>query len=282
LKLRTAFYTLFIGAIVSPAAVYGGTISLQDLAVNVNGTTADYNNLLDPHGDPTLLPGMNASGFSSYTTGDTLGTGLGSLVYTFNPGAAGSYFVNFYLDDSAGTPFYNEFGAQAGAAPAGMSWEIAQVNPTVGGITFYHGPAAGDPTDSTQSFPNTLDNTNHVPAGSTNFGNNCTVSQFVPACNADVALALGFNFVLAAGQQAVITINSSTTNPGGFYLEQSHPVDPNNPGSQTNLFLNGSISIGQAGTGGGGTVPEPGYWPVLGIAFAAIAGIKLRRKALVG
>ena len=272
MKLRAAFYTLFIGAIVSPAAVYAGTIGLQDFAINVSGTTSDYNNLADS--DPSSAAfGTNASGFNT-------STGLGSLVFTFNPGSAGSYFVNFYFDhELTDVPFFNEFGASVGAPAAGTSWEIAQVNPSVGGITFFHGnPATGDPTDATQSFPNTLDNTNHAPVGNTNYLNNCTTSP----CNADVALALGFNFVLAAGQQAVITINSSTTNPGGFYLEQSHPVDPNNPGSQTNLFLNGSISIGQAGTGGGGTVPEPGYWPVLGIALAAIAGIKLRRKALVG
>jgi len=258
LKLRAAFYTVFIGAIVSPAAVYAGSISLQDFAVNVNGTSSDYNNLGDA--DPTALPGMNAGGFDT-------GTGLGSLVFTFNPGA-GSYFVNFYFDHEGSLPFYNEFGTSVGAPAAGTSWEIAKVNPSVGGITFY--------TGSSETFPNSLDNTNHAPVGNTNFLNNCSVAP----CNADVALALGFNFVLAAGQQAIITINASTTNPGGFYLEQSHPVDPANP-TQTNLFLNGNVSIQQAG-GGGGTVPEPGYWPILGIAFAAIAGIKLRRKALVG
>ena len=185
----------------------------------------------------------------------------------FNPGAAGSYFVNFYFDDSAGTPFYNEFGTQVGVAPAAMTWEIAQVNPSVGGITFF----------PSESFPNTLDNTNHAPVGNTNYLGNCSTAP----CNGDVALALGFNFVLAAGEEAVITVNSSATNPGGFYLEQIHPVDPSNP-VEADLFLNGSISIQPAGTGGGGNVPEPGYWPILGIALAAIAGIKLRRNALLG
>lgn len=260
MKLRTAFYTLFIGAILSPVAAYAGTIGLQDFAVNVNGTKSDYNNLADA--DPTALTGMNAGGFNT-------STGLGSLVFTFNPGP-GSYFVNFYFDhELTDVPFFNEFGTSVGAPAAGTSWEIAQVNPSVGGIQFWSG--------SSEIFPNSLDNTNHAPVGNTNYLNNCSTSP----CNADVALALGFNFVLAAGQQAVITINSSTSIPAGFYLEQSHPIDPANP-TQTNLFLNGSVSIQAAGGGGSGAVPEPGYWPVLGIAFAAIAGIKLRRKALVG
>jgi hypothetical protein len=139
------------------------------------------------------------------------------------------------------------------------------MNPNVGGIMFFDG--------TTESFPNSLDNTNHVPVGNGNYLNNCST----PPCNADVAMALGYSFSLAAGEEAVITLNASTTNPGGFYLIQSHPQDPNNP-SQVDLFLHGGIVIQPISVSG---VPEPGYWPVLGIALAAIAGIQLRRKALL-
>lgn len=241
----------------SPQAKADG--SLQDIAVNINGTIYDYNNTGQP--DLTTLSGMNATAFSTYTSGDKAGTGLGTLTFTFNPGAPGTYFVNFYIDESAGTPFFNEYGVVNGSKPAGTSWEVAQVNPSVGGIQFWNG-ASG-------SFPNALDNTNHAPIGNTNYLNNCTVSP----CNADVATALGFNFTLTSGQEAVITIDQSTTNPGGFNLEQVHPADPNNPTSD--LFLSGSVSIKPSGPP---PVPEPGTLTLLGVGAATILGSFKRRR----
>ena len=238
-------------ALLNPSA--RADIALQDFAVNINGTAYDYNNLGQT--DPTTLAGMNASGFSSFTSGDLAGTGLGSLIYTFNPGAAGSYFVNFYFDESAGAPFYNEYGTVSGSAPAGMSWEIAQVNPSVGGIQFWRG--------TKQVIPDTLDNTNHDPVGASNYGPTpCSGSP----CNADVATALGFSFTLAAGEEAVIDVTQSTTNPGGFYLEQVHPVDGNNT-AETDLFLSGGISIQPVGNPG---VPEPQEWSSIGIGLMMV------------
>lgn len=264
MKLRFALIILLFGVISSPLALHAGTISLQDFAVNVNGTSYDYNNLGDT--DPTTLTGMNATGFSSYTTGDTLGTGLGSLIYTFNA-APGAYFVNFYFDLSAGVPFYNEFGTAVGAPPAGTSWEIAQVNPSVGGIQFWSG--------ASETFPNSLDNTNHVPGTGDNYLLNCASN-----CNADVAMALGYSFVLGAGEQAVITITLGTVVPQGFYLQQTHPVDANLPDNavEQNLYLHGGLNIQPIPVGG--EVPEPAYWPIMGMALAAVVGIQLRRKSL--
>src|SRR6202162_5334644 len=81
-------------------------ISLQDFGLNINGTAYDYNNLGQP--DTTTLPGMNATAFSTATSGNGMDTGLGTLVFTFNPGVPGSYFVNFYFDAEASVPFFNE------------------------------------------------------------------------------------------------------------------------------------------------------------------------------
>jgi hypothetical protein len=257
---RVAF-ALLVAAVLGLLPLAHADIMLQDFAVNINGTSYDYNNLSQP--DPTTLPGMDATGFNSYTSGNDSGTGLGSLVYTFDPHAAGSYFVNFYFDYGVSAPFYNEYGTQNGTAGAGdpTSWEIFQLNPSVGGVQFWNG--------STQIIPNTLDDTDHVPVGNTNFLNNCVVTP----CNADVGMALGFSFSLAADQYAVITVDASTTNPGGFNLQQTHPVDDANP-TATNLYLSGSYGIHSTVS----TIPEPGFLPMLVLALVAFAGMRLRRR----
>jgi hypothetical protein len=258
-------FAMLMAASLTAIPLAHADIMLQDFAVNINGTSYDYNNLSQT--DPTTLPGMNASGFDTYTSGADTGTGLGTLTYTFNPGVAGSYFVNLYFDYEVSTPFYNEYGQVNGTPGASdpTSWEIFQLNPSVGGIQFYNG--------STQIIPNSLDNTNHVPLGNTNYLNNCTVTP----CNADVGMALGFAFTLASNQYETLTIDAGTTNPGGFNLEQIHPVDPANA-TETDLFLSGSMALGTHT--GPPPVPEPSFFPVLALAALGVLGIGLRRKAM--
>jgi PEP-CTERM motif-containing protein len=267
---RLELAVLTIAGLIAAVPQARADIALQDFGVNINGTAYDYNNLGQT--DPTTLPGMNASGFSTFTSGDGLGTGLGTLQYTFN-GAPGSYFVNFYFDESVSVPFYNEFGSVNGSTPAGMSYEIAQVNPSVGGIQFcsWNGVSCAP---NAQILPNSLDNTNHAPGGNTNFLGNCVTAP----CNADVATALGFTFTLGAGEQAVIDVTQSTSNPGGFYLEQVHPIDSNNR-SATDVFLSGDITIGPAGGPPPPSVPEPGSLILLGTAFSIVAYAGRRKLA---
>jgi hypothetical protein len=131
---------------------------------------------------------------------------------------------------------------------------------------------------TTESFGNTLSNTNQVPGTSTNFLNNCAAGA---SCNADVAIALGFAFSLPAGDEAILTVNTSTTNPGGFNLQQIHPIDPGNT-SASSVYLSGSAVIQSAGSGPPPPpppVPEPRSWILMGTV--AIAAIVLRRKFAV-
>jgi hypothetical protein len=78
-------------------------------------------------------------------------------------------------------------------------------------------------------------------------------------------MAQGFNFTLAANQEEVITLNFSNSNPGGFTLEDVHPVDGNNA-SETDLFYSAS---GVTETTG---VPEPPTIVLLAMGAVLLAG----------
>jgi hypothetical protein len=212
--------------------------SLQEVHFNLNGTQQenDYTN-------------VNTGAFNTTT-------GIGTLTWTFNPGAAGAYFFDAFFDHEVALPLFNEYGSVHGLAAAGQSWQIDE--PNAGTI-----------------FPNTtgnaLDNTNHIPGTTDNFGGGCHAAN----CNADTSMAMGFNFNLAAGEQAVVTLDISKTAPAAaFYLQQTHPVDSNNA-SRTDIYFDGNVAIQ-----GANPTPEPNEMIVLAIVSLAIVAV--RRKMLVG
>jgi hypothetical protein len=199
---------------------------LQETLFNLNGTT--YHNTF-------AVPGLNAGAFDG-------ATGLGTLHLVFTPGVAGVYHFDAFFDHQLHVPFYDEFGQVGGAPGAGISWQIDE-------------PGFGDAnrlgTIFTNTTTNSLDNTNHVAGTTSNFLNDCganTLGHPVdPSCNNDVSLAMGFNFILAADEQALIALLVSEAPPtGGFFLRQ---VDPGTPSA---IYLTGSIEIGPRPP-----VPEP-------------------------
>jgi len=208
--------------------------SLQDMRFNVNGV-------------PSASTPTGVSLSSNFST-----TGLGTITYTTT--AAGSGYFNVWLDSSLGTPFYNEFGSTSGSPGAGESWEI------------------GDSSASsifTDAQNGALTNTNLLPEGASNYLGTCS-----GACNGDVSIALGDAFVLASGMQEWITVTASTSKPGGgFYLDQTHPVDPNNP-NESDVYY--TLTASQTPFNHNVT-PEPGTWMLmlLGIGFLALA---MRRR----
>jgi hypothetical protein len=218
-----------------PSTVLGAPV-LQEVLFNLNGTT--YHNTY-------AVPGLNSAGWDD-------STGLGTLMLTFNPGSAGSYFFDAFFDHQVHGPFYNEYGVVNGVPAAGVSWQIDEPG-------FGDGNRTG--TIFANASANALDNTNHIPGTLSNFGSDCGANTpgNLPdaACNNDVSMALGFNFILAADELAVITINGSQSLPAGFSLQQ---VDPDTPDT---VFLSGSISFQQR------PVPEPGMILLLGIGAAA-------------
>jgi PEP-CTERM motif len=218
----------------SPATVRADPVALQDYLFNVNGTSY----CPDAACGGSLLPGgLDSSAFD-------FSSGLGTLVWTFNPGAPGAYFFDAFFDHDLHAPFFNEFGTANGAAGAGVSWQIDEPG-------FGDGNRLGTIFDN--AMANALDNTNHVPGTTSNFLNQCGGNgggAVNPACNNDVSLAVGFNFVIAANEQVTLTLATSTVRPGGgFFLEQR---DPDSPGDD--LFLTGTLDIRAAAPT---TVPEP-------------------------
>ena len=203
-----------------------------------------------------MLPpsGVNTAGFD-------FSTGLGTLVFTVAAASPGNYYVDAFFDHELHTPFYNEFGAANGAAGAGVSWQIDEPG-------FGDGNRLGTIFDN--ALANTLDDTNHVPGARSNFLNDCGGNGGGAAdgtCNNDVSLALGFNFALAAGGEAVITLTASSQRPaGGFFLQQH---DPDAPGGD--LYLSETVDIRNV-------VPEPGTLLLVGMGLMSIGVRRLRRN----
>ena len=233
--------TLLFGALVASCCVaplLADTTSLQSILTNVNGAQS------------TDFTGYNTSGFDQTT-------GLGTLTYTYNPGP-GTYFFDVFFDHQLNLPFFNEFGTVLGAPAAGQSYEIGDSFAS----SIYPDVQAGG----------ALPNTNSLGGQNSNFLNNCVGA----ACNGDFAAAMGFAFTIAAGDQAVITLSVSHTDPGsGLRLQDTHPVDGANP-SALALYISGSVSTCATtdpdcgGGGGNPVVPEPFSVLLLGTMIAVL------------
>lgn len=243
LKLAAFRITVLSMGLLFLGSAYGDNISLQEFGINVNGVVTDTGT----GANPFTVSGVNASGFNQ-------STGLGVLTFTFDPGKAGTYYVNWFLDSELSVPFYNEFGMVNGTLPSGVSYQID--DPWSGSIY-------------SNFSQNSLNDTNSIPGGVDNYLNNCSG----PNCDGDVSLALGFSFTLTANEYAVVTIDTSTTNPGGFNLEQVHPIDANNPAA-TEMFLSGGVNIQPINS----NTPEPGSLVLVAIAGAIGWAVALWRK----
>jgi hypothetical protein len=240
--------------------------SLQDWEFNINGT--DYY----PSGGATLgsVPGLNSSGFNSTT-------GQGTLQVVFNPGAAGTYYVGAWFFAPVSVPFYNEYGMVNGSTAANQQYQVD--------IPEYDvtSPNHGAGTVLNNLATASLSGSNSVPGTTDNYLNNCGANgggAVNLSCNDFVSLALGYKFTLTANQEEVINFDLSPTNPGGFSVEDIHPVDGANS-TASDLFLSETWSTQPSGSGPPpppppGT-PEPASWSLAALALPLLALLARKR-----
>jgi hypothetical protein len=150
-------------------------------------------------GDP-IQAAVDVSGFNDIT-------GLGTIEVTIT--GAGNHNFGAIFDheiDEGTNTFFNELGAVHGAAAANQGWEIDEPF-----LSFIYSDFE---TDSLLVYS----------------GNNSLSPD-------DVSMAMSWEFMLAQGEQALITMALGTTLPGGFSLEH---LDPD---SNKSIFLSSTLGI---------------------------------------
>lgn len=159
--------------------------------------------------------------------------GLGTL--TWATSAAGYHkFIAFYdfdIDEEI-NGFSNETAISYGTVFRGQSWEIDEP-----------GYAFGDVYDNT--LAGSLDNTNTLLG-----------------MKDDVAMALGWDFILDEGQIALITLLITDQTPEfGFYLRQ------HDPDSNSSIYISSTLDIAAP-------VPEPCSALLLSAGLLVLAGVR--------
>lgn len=158
------------------------------------------------------------------TSGFDFNTGLGTILVDFK--TIGSSSILAFLDHEIGqaaNTFFNEYGVEHGTASSGQSWEIDEPGYVYGDI--YDNFLAG-----------ALDDSNGVPSTAPD----------------DVSMALGWDFLVGADQEALLSFTVGTTAPAtGLYLEQT------DPDSDASIYYSSTLKVEDLSPPVN-AVPEPG------------------------
>lgn len=213
----------------SLGAAEAAAINLFDYGFNIDGTVS-----MPSLGDP-VPSGVNIAGFDDFT-------GLGTIVTTITGAGAHSFdaFFDHEIDEALNT-FFNETGVVTGIVAAGQSWEIDDP-----------GFANGD------IFVNLQDSALDNGIGTSVFGDTVFPN--------DVSMAMGWNFSLAAGEQATIGILLSLSLPSSsFFLTHT------DPDSNESIYLSSTLSISQ--------VPMPPSVWLFGSGLLGLIGVARKKAA---
>jgi hypothetical protein len=208
---------------VLPSKASADPIDLFQWVFNVDGTIYDSFGI----DGSSVLPGN----FSLTPSA----TGVQGLLTVAISGVGAHSFIGFYdyeLDEQA-NGFTNEYGGANGVAPAGLSWEVDEPGFVFGDI-----------------YTNVLNGA---------LGNTSAFAG--PEGADDASVALGWNFLLGAGETALINILISTTAPlSGFYISHFDTL------TSTALYYSTSLAI----SGPPSQVPESGAIVSLGLGLAML------------
>ena len=185
-------------------------IQLYDFALNIDDDIYDIVFSYEPLN--AVPAGVDASGFA-YIGQDPLdgpaATGLGSIIITIT--GVGMHNILAYFDhelDEDVNGFDNESGGTGGAAAAGQSWEIDE--PGFGNEDDYYGDIRYNFEDNAldnRVFYDAIDDWTLGGASDRDFD--------------DVAMAMGWNFTLAADETAEIVFTVGTTAAWRFLAESN-------------------------------------------------------------
>ena len=233
------------------AGVQAGPINPFDACLNING--AIHHVALGCFADAA----SDAPGSVSESIETDLGafdSGLGSVSVELSD--VGDFFVGLFVDWDIAEFYFDEASSSSGVLAAGQSFEVDEP----GWVDF----------DDPDFYGGDLDL--NFAAGALDG----TILQNALAGDSggpeeDIALSLGWDFSLTAGQSAVVTFLLSATQPdSGFWLSHTDPF------AEITFFFSSTLEILGDEPPPPTSVPEPGTLFLLG---AALIGGRLMRVA---